>query len=295
MNKLKTLFRKTGHIALNIFYYCSIILFSFVAPRIFVFGSYKIPTDSMEPAILPGDYVLVNKPAYGARLFNLFDAVEGKKVNIKRVPGYTPVKNNDVIVFHIPHPGSWDKIEMDMSKYFIKRCIGVSGDTLRIENGIYTINSDKHTRLGNYPGQLALNDKPENTFPEGVYNTFPWDSTMNWNIKNFGPLYIPKKGDNIKLNRTNALLYKKIIEWEKGHFLQLKNDMLWDNEKAMQGYTFSHNYYFMGGDKVENSQDSRYWGLLPDDLIVGKAARIWKSVDPYTGKYRGNRIWKKIK
>jgi Peptidase S26. len=58
---------------------------------------------------------------------------------------------------------------------------------------------------------------------------------------------------------------------------------------------FSHNYYFMGGDKVENSQDSRYRGLLPDDLIVGKAWLVWKSVDPYSGRFRWERILKKIK
>jgi signal peptidase I, bacterial type len=295
MNKTKKIVRKAGRILLNVFYYTSIVVFGFMILRIFVFGSYKIPTDSMEPAIIPGDYVLVNKLAYGARLFDLFDAVEGKKVEIRRVPGYTRIKNNDVVVFHIPHPGSWDKIEMNMSKYFIKRCIGISGDTLRIVNGIYTVNSDMSKRLGNHAEQLALNGKPEEAFPKGVYNTFPWDSELNWNIKDFGPVYIPKKGDHIILDKANALLYKKIIEWEKGYFLTFENDTLRDNGKPLLNYMFSHNYYFMGGDKVENSQDSRYWGLLPDDLIVGKAWLVWKSVNPYSGRFRWERILKKIK
>src|SRR5690554_7454134 len=112
MNRTGKTLRKAGQVILNLFYYASIIVLGFILLRVFVFGSYKIPSDSMEPAIIPGDYVLVNKLAYGARLFNLFDAVEGKKVNINRVPGYTRVKNNDVVVFHIPHPNSWDKIEM---------------------------------------------------------------------------------------------------------------------------------------------------------------------------------------
>lgn len=286
--------KKAGNIALNIFYYTSILVFGFILLRVFVFGSYKIPSDSMEPAIIPGDYVLVNKLAYGARLFNLFDAVEGKKVNINRVPGYTRVKNNDVVVFHIPHPNSWDKIEMNMSKYFIKRCIGTPGDTLRIVNGIYTINSFSTMKLGNYHEQRRFGDKPASLLPEGVYNTFPKDSLLNWNIENFGPLYIPKKGDKIELNRTNALLYKKIIEWEKGYPLLLEDDTLRDKGKPLQTYTFTHNYYFMGGDKVENSQDSRYWGLLPDDLIVGKASRVWKSKDPISEKIRWNRILMKL-
>lgn len=293
-SKQRKVIKRIGNIGLNIFYYTSILVFGFILLRVFVFGSYKIPTDSMEPAIIPGDYVLVNKLAYGARLFDLFDAAEGKKVNIRRAPGYTRVKNNDVVVFHIPHPNTWDKIEMNMSKYFIKRCIGIPGDTLRIINGFYVINSDTTKKYGNIVAEQLLSCQSKDFLPDGVYHTFPWDNTLNWNIKDFGPLYIPRKGDKIVLDRTNSLLYKKIIEWEKGYPLTFKNDTLWDNDIPLSTHIFSHNYYFMGGDKVENSQDSRYWGLLPDDLIVGKTAFIWKSEEPYSGKIRWNRILKRI-
>ena len=293
-SKQRKVIKRIGNIGLNIFYYSSIVVFGFILLRVFVFGSYKIPTDSMEPAIIPGDYVLVNKLAYGARLFDLFDAVEGKKVDIRRVPGYTRVKNNDVVVFHIPHPKTWDKIEMNMTKYFIKRCIGIPGDTLRIINGFYVINADTDKKYGNIAAEQLLSRTTKESLPDGIYHTFPWDSTLNWNIKDFGPLYIPRKGDKIVLDRTNSLLYKKIIEWEKGYPLTFKNDTLWDNDIPLPSYIFSHNYYFMGGDKVENSQDSRYWGLLPDDLIVGKASCIWKSKEPYSGKIRWNRVFKKI-
>lgn len=286
--------RVVTNLILNIIYYISIAIFGFVILRIFVFGSYKIPTDSMEPTILPGDYILVNKLAYGARLFNMFDALDAKKVKIRRMPGFSPVKNNDVIVFHIPHPHKKNKIEMDMHKYYIKRCIGIPGDTLRIINGLYNVNSDKNKQPGNLSTQLAFSAKPESAFPKNVFNAFPKDSLLKWNIKNFGPLYIPRRGDVIELNRTNALLYKKIIEWEKGYRLTLENDSLLDHGQNLSNYKFTHNYYFMGGDKVENSQDSRYWGLLPDELIVGKASLIWKSEDPYSGKLRKNRLLKKI-
>lgn len=295
MNYKKRVIRRIGNILLNVFYYTSMVIFGFILLRVFVFNSYKIPTDSMEPTIIPGDYILVNKLAYGARLFDLFDAVEGKKVKIKRVPGFTRIKNNDVVVFHPPYPHSRDKIEMDMYKYFIKRCIGISGDTLRIVNGTYTVHVDLERELGNYTGQQMLSHMTEEMLPGGVYHTFPWDSLLNWNIKNFGPIYIPKKGDQIILDRTNSLLYKNIIEWEKGYSLSLENDTLQDDGKPLLTYSFSHNYYFMGGDKVENSQDSRYWGLLPDDLIVGKAWLVWKSVNPYSGTFRKNRICNKIK
>lgn len=294
MSNIKKIMRKIGNICINLFYYTSLLIIGFITLRVFVFGSYKIPTDSMEPAIIPGDFVLVNKLAYGGRLFNLFSALEGEKVNIKRAPALVPIKHNDVVVFHIPHPSSWDKIQMNMSKYFIKRCIGIPGDTLSIVNGIYIVNSDSSIKLGNYESQQALGNLPVDMFPTFVYNTFPNDSLLNWNIKNFGPLYIPKKGDRVSLNRINALLYKKIIEWEKGYLLSLENDALLDNGAIMHEYVFTHNYFFMGGDKVENSQDSRYWGLLPDDLIVGKASLVWKSKDPYSGRIIWNRLIKKI-
>lgn len=293
-SKQKKKIKRIGNIALTVFNYASILVFSFILLRVFVFGSYKIPTDSMEPTIIPGDYVLVNKLAYGARLFDLFDAMEGKEVNIKRVKGYSRVKNNDVVVFHFPHPNTWDKIEMNMSKYFIKRCIGIPGDTLQIINGLYVINSDTSKSYGNIADEQTLSKKSKEQLPEGVFYTFPWDNTLNWNIKDFGPLYIPRIGDKMILNRNNILLYKKIIEWEKGYSLSFERDTLWDNKVPLLTYIFSHDYYFMGGDKVQNSQDSRYWGLLPDELIVGKAAFIWKSKDPYSGKNRWNRVFKKI-
>lgn len=295
MKNKRQIIRTTGRIALNLFYYSSIVLFCIVLLRVFVFSSFKIPTDSMQPTIIPGDFVLVNKLAYGARIFDLFDAVDGKDVKIRRAPGYTHVKNNDVVVFHIPLPNTWDKIEMNMSKYFIKRCIGIPGDTLRIKNGIYLINSDTTKHYGNINAERILSKKTREDFSEGVYNTFPWDVELNWSIKDFGPYYIPKKGDKILLNRNNALLYKKIIEWEKGYPLKFEKDSLWENETYLPSYTFTHNHYFMGGDKVENSQDSRYWGLLPDELIVGKAWIIWKSIDPYSKRMRQERILKRIR
>jgi len=294
MKNKRQIIRTTGRIALNLFYYSSIVLFCIVLLRVFVFSSFKVPTDSMQPTIIPGDFVLVNKLAYGARIFDLFDAVDGKDVKIRRAPGYTHVKNNDVVVFHIPLPNTWDKIEMNMSKYFIKRCIGIPGDTLRIKNGIYLINSDTTKHYGNINAERILSKKTREDFSEGVYNTFPWDVELNWSIKDFGPLYIPKKGDEILLSRANTLLYKKIIEWEKGYPLKFEKDSLWENETYLPAYTFTHNYYFMGGDKVENSQDSRYWGLLPDELIVGKAWLIWKSIDPYSKTIRRKRILRKI-
>ena len=103
-----------------------------------------------------------------------------------------------------------------------------------------------------------------------------------------------KKGDSITLDRTNFRLYKKLIEWEQQGSLQYKDSTIFLNGTPINGYRFQKNYYFMAGDNGMNSQDSRYWGLLPEEYIVGKAWIIWKSVDPYTDKFRWNRFLKVI-
>lgn len=77
---------------------------------VFVYASFRIPTDSMEPTLVPGDYVLVNKLLIGPRLFNLTEALEGKQVNIRRLPGLHDIQRNDVLVFHFPHPHTWEML-----------------------------------------------------------------------------------------------------------------------------------------------------------------------------------------
>ena len=130
---------------------------------VFVYASFRIPTDSMEPTLVPGDYVLVNKLLIGPRLFNLTEALKGKRVNIRRLPGLYDIQRNDVLVFHFPHPHTWEKIEMHLFKYYVKRCIALPGDTLSIRNGIYQINrteenlgsatSHRTDETGRFPGR----------------------------------------------------------------------------------------------------------------------------------------------
>lgn len=251
----------------NMVFYGSFIVVVFLLLRVFLFTGFRISTASMHPTLIPSDYVLVDKISIGARLFNVFDVIKGKKVDIFRIPSYGFVKRNDIVVFHIPYSKSWKKINMNMFDYYVKRCIGLPGDTLKIENGIYVINST-NDHYGNIKSQVRMNKKKYNSFSGKVYNTYPLKNEFKWNIKMFGPLYIPQKGDTVLLNDRNISLYKKLIEWESGT-LPVCSEKL---------YVFTHNYYFMGGDNVENSKDSRYWGLLPDDLIVGKVIMIinWK-------------------
>lgn len=279
---------------LNIFLSVAGLVAAWIILQVFVVCSFKIPSDSMEPALEPGDYVLVNKLLIGPRLFKLTDALDGKRVTIYRVPGLHSIQRNDVLVFHFPHPHTWEKIEMHLLKYYVKRCIGLPGDSVWIRNGYYRIGQRADT-LGNAEAQKRISQTPPEMFAKNVYRAFPFDSLLSWNIRQFGPLYLPKEGDEITMNRTNYLLYKKVIEWEQQAELSYQDSIVYLNQKPITCYRFQKNYYFMGGDNGENSQDSRYWGLLPEEYIVGKVWKIWKSIDPYTDEFRWDRFLKTVK
>lgn len=249
----------------------------------------------MEPGLITGDNVLVNKLVPGPRLFNVFAAMRGEQAKIIRLPGIKKIKRNDVIVFNYPYPNNLDKIEMNMMKYYIKRCLGLPGDSLSIINGYYQINGVSEP-VGNTEGQEIFSVQSNKMLKDAkLYWSFPKDSLISWNVKNFGPLYIPKKGDVIEMNRQNAILYRKLIEWETGKRLSIENsrDILLNNSQ-ITSYTFRMNYYFVAGDRIQDSQDSRYWGLLPDEYIVGKAILIWKSVNSQTKEIKWNRVFRSI-
>ena len=273
-----------------VFWSCMVTVLWFTL-QVFLFSSFKIPSDSMEPELTIGDNILVLKPTIGPRVFNLFASMRNEQTEIYRIPGIKKIQRNDILVFNFPHPNSWNKIEMHILKYYIKRCVGLPSDTLSIQNGFFHVKGIE-TSLGNMESQNKIATTEQ--FEDGIFHSFPFDSIISWNIKDFGPLYIPRKGDSITLNQTNCRLYRKLIEWEQQGSLQYKDSTIFLNGTPINGYRFQKNYYFMAGDNGMNSQDSRYWGLLPEEYIVGKAWIIWKSVDPYTDKFRWNRFLKVI-
>ena len=110
------------------------------------FTSFRVPSPSMYPTLVPGDYILVNKWLMGARIFDLWEAVEDKEVPIYRLSGIRKVKRNDVLVFHYPYPHKNDSLSMDMLLYYVKRCIALPGDTVEIRKGCYWINGTRKDR-----------------------------------------------------------------------------------------------------------------------------------------------------
>lgn len=290
---MKNKLRWIGKRIIDLVFGISILCICWFGVQVFIFSSFKIPSDSMGPELITGDNVLVFKPVFGARLFDVSASLSGKQINILRVPGFRKAKRDDVLVFNFPHPNDWRKIEMHILKYYIKRCVAIPGDTLSICNGYYKV-SESPGYYGNLDAQKRLSERSIFDIDPEVFNCFPYDSVIKWNIKDFGPLYIPKKGAIIDMDRTNAVLYKKIIEWEQKGTVSIVDGKVLLDGNPIRKYEFKKNYYFMAGDRVEDSQDSRYWGLLPEEYIVGKAWIVWKSVDNYTGAYRWNRFLRRI-
>lgn len=265
--------------------------------QITTFASFHIPSDSMQPSIMPGDDVLVNKWIMGGRIFNLWeDRDKSEELKVYRLPGLGEVERNDVIVFNFPYPADWDSIGLNLKKYFIKRCIALPGDTLEIKDARYQVRGVDGD-LGNVDAQETLLRILQTSGSEnhGIsIRSYPFVEGMDWSIRDFGPLYVPKAGAKVRMDNSNYALYRNVIEWEQRKKLLLRGDSILLGDSLINEYRFKKNYYFAAGDNVMNSQDSRYWGLLPEQYIVGVATRIWNSVSPTTEKVRWNRIFKRI-
>ena len=271
-----------------------ILLFLFwIVSQMIGFTSFRIPTDSMYPTLQPGDNILVNKCIMGARIFNIWDAAEEKEVEIYRLPGIGKVKRNDVLVFHYPYPHKNDSLSMHLLKYYVKRCIALPGDTMGIRKGHYYIKGIDEP-IGNIQAQKRIEKLQKENARGIVMDTYPWDKYIDWTIQDFGPLHVPARGQTVAMDSTAVKLYRNLIEWEQKEKLTFQGKEIFLGDSLIHEYRFQENYYFMGGDYMENSKDSRYWGLLPEPYIVGVATRIWKSVDKSTGKIRWDRVMKRI-
>lgn len=261
--------------------------------RLFVVDFFVVPSDSMRPAIEPGDFILVDKISFGARMYENFSFLkDDTEPQTWRVKGFTEIGRNDVVVFNFPYVKGWDKIRMNLSRFYVKRCIGLPGDSLAIREGYYEVNG--HRGWGNMKGQRSVAGY-EGDFPPGIYKTFPFDKHLDWNILHMGPVYIPRREGEIRLSSENISIYKKIIVYESEGALKVRNNKVYCGDSLLTSYRFRKNWYFMGGDNVWNSQDSRYIGFIPEEFIIGKARLVLYARDPETKAYRWRRFFTPIR
>ena len=130
-------------------------------------------------------------------------------------------------------------------------------------------------------------------YPDSDATIFPFSTDFKWTRDNFGPLWIPAKGVEVELTIENLPLYQRIITSYEGNELEVKDGKIFINSEEAQSYTFHQDYYFMMGDNRHNSLDSRYWGFVPEDHIVGKPALIWLSIDG-NKKFPNNIRWRRF-
>jgi signal peptidase I len=362
------------------------ILFAVIAAtliRFFIMEAFTIPTPSMEKSLLVGDFLFVSKFHYGARtpatplqfplthqkiwftdIPSYSDAIQLPQF---RLPGFTSVKRNDVVVFNVPgieqnnidefgyvepDKTQWIDYPVDLKTNYIKRCVALPGDTLQIVdrqvivNGVptespeemqfaYYVVSDQQLsnarvfeNLGVEPPvgyqmdgnkfvytwhltgeeieklkaqtfirdiQIA-NKFSNNQAQDGIYPEAP--ELYPWNQDWYGPLWIPSEGATIPVNRETLALYGTTIQlFDHNEDVRIENDKLFLNGQEVTEYTFNQDYYFMMGDNRHNSLDSRFWGFVPADHIVGKGFFIWLSLDPtesFLSKIRWRRFFNLI-
>lgn len=389
------------------------IVFALVAAVIIrgnILEFYKIPSSSMEKSLLVGDYLLVSKITYGARVpmtplsfplvHNVMPFTNGQtesylpwiKLPYHRYPGFRNVRRYDAVVFNYPdgdtvctawqsnrsyhdlvRENGYEAINnakrmmvgnrmvenhirvrpVDKRENFIKRCIGLPGDTLSIVNQQVYINgsqiqtpsqaqvtygvalksakTEPHALFASigvsdedYDNALAqmiyenkdqfflplTNDmvnklrsmsevgevtKPDMPSTDSSLMLFPHANGYAWTVDDFGPIYIPQAGATVKLTLENLPLYQRIISVFEGNTLDVEGDCIYINGKLADSYTFKMNYYWMMGDNRHNSADSRYWGFVPEDHIVGTASTVVFSWNKDTHKIRWKRFLKRVK
>ena len=261
----------------------------------FLIEADKIPTASMRNTLLPGDFILVNRAAYSLytpRFIPLTDI----KFPWTTLINFSEPKVNDIIVFQFP--GYEDEINSNENIDYIKRIVGAPGDTIQIINKIVYVNGKElslpKTALF-YPNHIVQKGfKDDRIYPEGE----------NWNADNYGPIVVPKKGMTIAINSEDINKWKLLIDREFNKYaVSVEGTVININGEPQRKYTFKNNYYFVLGDNRDDSMDSRFWGFVPYDNIIGKAFIIYWSVgfkNPIENHYnifntiRWNRIFKLI-
>lgn len=312
-----------------------------------------------------GDTVAVNYPydLYSYSLNLAYQAAAQQGIQLPLMSSLTPEEQiaqyNTLYSFGkqiiSASPNTYGEIisrPVDRRENYVKRCVGLPGQTLEIKNKIVYLDGKANKQPDNvqynyyiyqkYAGAITselcdelgisdediahVNDRPENPehyqgmpLTEAAKKTllehkelvdsivyvepqlfdflYPLDHDYGWTRDNYGPLWIPAKGQSIKLTLDNIAIYERPIRTYESNDLEIKDGKIYINGKATDSYTFNMDYYWMMGDNRHNSADSRYWGFVPEDHIVGKPLFIWWSVKNNASplalnKVRWNRIFK---
>lgn len=256
--------------------YLILFLAAFLAALIlksFFLDAYEIPTSSMKNSLLPGDFILVNKAAYSLSTPKNFP-LTNIQIPWFTIISYARPQRNDIIVFQFP--GTIYEFKPDSPIKIVKRIIGEPGDTIQIINKKVLVNGKEL-----YQPPTVIYDK-ENDLKIGTRDERIFPPKKNWNGDNYGPIQVPYKGETIKLNMSNINLWRAVIDREYNNkVVDIAGTVITIKDKPVHEYKFKENYYFVLGDNRDNSMDSRYWGFVPGNDVIGKSLLIYWSVNPY--------------
>jgi signal peptidase I len=251
------------------------LLFAAVAALIiktFLIETSRVPTGSMEKTILVGDFLFVNKFVYGSSSPRNIPFTN-IALPYFQLPAIHEPERGDIVVFE--YPGDRDEMYSAEIMNYVKRCIGEPGDTIEIIDKVVFVNGIEAKR----PEQIQY-ISPYVT-PAGAANPRIFPKGSNFNEDNYGPIYVPKKGDKIPLTLETVEKWRPIIDREFGRrVVTMDGSQILIDGKPADSYTLKQDYYFMMGDNRDDSADSRFWGFVPRDKIVGQALMIYWSWDP---------------
>lgn len=237
---MRLILRRFFYIILGVCFFVQL----YIVVRVYWFTSCVIPTFSMSPTLIEGDYIVANLQIPGRRV--LEEDANGNLIAY-REEGARRVSKGDVVVFNFPYSESKTKMILSMKLFYCKRCVAIPGETYR----------------------------------------WQWDNKES-------SIYLPGKGDCLQIDSANYLQYCKCIEYETGQRMKMENGQVYLSDSLLTSYSFQHDYYFMQGDHTEDSYDSRFWGILPDDFILGVGEFIWFSKDKKADTVRWERIFTKL-
>ena len=290
--------------------------------RGFAFTSCLIPSTGMENSLFQGERILVNKWSYGLRL-PLMSAFSYHRCRER------PVQKRDIVVFN--NPAGIQQPTIDRREIYISRCIGTPGDTLLVDS-LFSVSSPEaqfnpdKKRLYTYPASkeslitslirtlsitndgLMGSDDSTHVRSFSRYEYYLLEQAIgdrNWirpltekQDKELKPLIVPSKGKALRVYPWNITLLRNTLVMHEGKQAEIKNDTLYIDGKPTQHCFFTKDYYWMASNNTINLTDSRLFGFVPQDHMIGKASLIWFSKEKGTGildGYRWNRFFQSVK
>ncbi len=240
-----------------------------VLVKTFIFDAFRIPSGSMEDTLLPGDFIIVSKIGFPVKTPEHVPFTNIRIPQVTMLPKLASLNRGDVIVFKFP--GEKNEVKSSEHVNYIKRLIGLPGDVVKIRDKVIYINDKKFEE----PSTVKVNYNF--VVPKGLPNPIIFPEGSDFNEDNYGPIIVPYKGMEIKLNQKNIKQWKVMIERE-GHEVEIGPDgkIFIDNVESTK-YVIQKDYVFVMGDNRNNSLDSRYWGFVPVENIIGKAILIYWS------------------